>query len=271
MRKLILFSLIVLSTISYGQNFPSNSIELLIGKDLKVREKEESLQKYGYRDFYIDEALKLKYDASQSDANSKYESLVGKVFKLVSFDPYTDKTGGAKKFKLKLDNPETGIIYYDYDPRFENEFEFVVVGGIDYPDGFFNKDIKESRDKFKSEVTYSTPVGYDKINFMKVKTLKDTHTYMCISEIGSNVNLNKKGVVILLENGFRINKPQADLRVEVSNSGTDYVYSAFFELNANDIKMLTANVITDYRLYIYDRAVTTGYTLREQLKSILKK
>jgi hypothetical protein len=270
MRKLILYSLIVLSNFTYGQNFPGSSVELLIGKDLKVREKEETLQKYGYREFYTDESLKMKFDASLSDANSKYESLVGKAFKLISFDQYIDKSG-IKKFKLKIENPETGVLYYDYDPRFENEFEFEVVGGIDYPTGFFDKEIKESRDKFKNEITYTSPVGYDKINFMKVKDLKGTHTYMAISEIGGALNLKKKGVVLLLENGFRINKPKAELHVEVSNSGTGYIYSAFFELTNDDIKLMSVNAITDYRLYIYDRNVTTGYTLREYLKSIVKK
>lgn len=270
MKKLILYSFIVLSTLAYGQNFPAASVDLLIGKELKVREKEESLQKYGYREFYTDESLKLKFDASLSDANSKYESLVGKIFKLVSYEPYIDKTG-AKKFKLKIDNAETGILYYDYDPRFENEFEFIVIDGINYPEGFFDKDIKESRDKFKNEITYTSPVGYDKINFMKVKNLKGTHTYMALSEVGNAINLNKKGVVLLLENGFRINKPKAELHVEVSNSGNGYIYSAFFELTTDDIKLLSTNAITDFRLYIYDRSVSTGYTLREQLKSIVKK
>lgn len=77
MKKLILFSLSILTLNSFGQNFPGNDIQLLVGKELKVKEVAASLQKYGYDRFFTDIKLKKKYDCCQS-YNSKYESLAGK-------------------------------------------------------------------------------------------------------------------------------------------------------------------------------------------------
>ena len=277
MKKLILFSLIILSNFTYGQNFPSTSVELLLGKDLKVREKAESIQKYGYRDFYVSELMKVKYDAGQSDANTRYESLVGRVFRLIDYKQYTDKTG-AKKFALKVENPETGILYYDYDPRFEEEFEFVVIGGLKYPDGFFDTFVKSFRDKFKNEKSYSTPQGCDKITFLKTinhpsmfnpNKTKST-IFMQVSEIASDIKLNSQGMTILLENDLRIDIPREKLRVETNSTTEGFVYTAFLELRPEHIKMLSENKMTDYRLYLYDKEIVCGYTLKEYLKSIVK-
>jgi hypothetical protein len=277
MKKLILFSLIILSNFTYGQNFPSTSIELLLGKDLKVREKPEELQKYGYKDFYVSEIMKVKYDAGQSDANTRYESLVGRVFRLIDYKQYTDKTG-AKKFTLKVENPETGMLYYDYDPRFEEEFEFVVIGGIKYPDGFFDTYVKTFRDKFKNEKSYSTPQGCDKITFLK--TIAHTNVfnpnqtkstiYMQVSEIASDIKLNSQGMTILLENDLRIDIPREKLRVETNSTSEGFVYTALLELKPEQVKLLSENKMTDYRLYLYDKEIVCGNTLKEYLKSIVK-
>jgi hypothetical protein len=278
MKKLILLTLIVLSNIvAYGQNFPSTSVELLLGKELKVREKAEQLQKYGYKDFYVSEIMKVKYDAGQSDANTRYESLVGKVFRMIDFKQYTDRTG-AKKFAIKIENPETGILYYDYDPRYEEEFEFVVIGGLKYPEGFFDTFVKTFRDKFKNEKSYSTPTGCDKITFLKTishpnifnsaKTV--SKIYMQVSEIASEIKLNSQGMTILLENDLRIDIPRERLRVETNSVSEGFVYTALLELRPDQIKMLTENKMTDYRLYLYDKEIVCGYTLKEYLKSIVK-
>ena len=268
MKKLILFSLIVLSNLTYGQNFPGKNLDLLIGKELKVKTKDESLQKYGYTEFYKDSNLKIKFDNSELVGNSKYKSLVGKIFKMVSFEPYTDLVN-VDKFKLKIENPELGILYYDYDPRFELEFEFEVLGGITYPEDFFCNEIIMTRDKFSGEFSYSSPSS--QIEFFKVISGNTARTQMSLKVFGSKLVLNTKGITILLDNGFRIVKPDVKVEVSAVKSTKGYCYSAFFDLTQNDIDILTANKITDYRLYTYDANVTTGNTLLEYIKCIANK
>jgi len=265
MKKLILFSLIVLSNLTYGQNFPGTNVDLIIGKELKVKAKDESLQKYGYNEFYKDSKLKIKFNNTELKGTSKYRSLVGKIFKLVSFESYTDVVG-VDKFKLKIENPEVGILYYDYDPRFELEFEFEVIGGINYPAEFFCKDIIMTRDKFSGEFSYSSPSST--VEFFKLISGNTARTQIALKVFGSHLVLNTKGITILLENGFRIVKP--DVKVEVSSVRTakGYLYSAFFDLTQSDLDLLTANKITDYRLYTYDANVTNGNTLLEYIKCI---
>ena len=50
MKKLILFSLIVLSNLTYGQNFPGKNLDLLIGKELTKAIKD--LDEPYFNDYY---------------------------------------------------------------------------------------------------------------------------------------------------------------------------------------------------------------------------
>jgi hypothetical protein len=268
MKKLILFSLIVLSNLTYGQNFPGTSVDLLVGKELKVIEKDVVLQKFGYSDFYTNDSLNTHYDCCETVANSKYKTLAGKVFKLISFEPYTDATG-TEKFKLKIENSETGVVFYNYDPRFEHLFAFEVVGGIEYPEDYFCKNIVESRDKFSGEFSYSSP--FSTIEFNKLIKGNTARTQMSLRVFGDRLVLNTKGITILLENGFRIEKPDVKIIVSAIKSTSGYTYSAFFDLTENDIKLLSANMITDYRLYMFDGVPASGKLLMEYLKCLSNK
>ena len=268
MRNLTLLSIFIFSINTFGQNFPGTEIQLLIGKELKVTEMSEPLQSLGYQGFFTDEKLK-KIFSQNSIFQSKYNSLVGKIFKVISYEPYIDKLG-SNKFKLKIENTETGIIFFDYDPRLEFLFRFEVIGGINFPEGFFCKDIEETKDKFTGEVSYSSPY-LEGISFIKVKKEGTEKIYLSIQEAGATINFNIKGVILLLENGFRIEKPDAVLDVKLSSIGTGYIYSAFIELNSDDIKLLTINKITDDRLYIYDGTISKGERIREYLKCIINK
>jgi hypothetical protein len=259
-----------LSLNTFGQDFPGKDVQLLVGRELKVKELAESLQKYGYNGFFIDEKLNKKYACCES-YNSKYNYLAGKIFKVISYEPYTDIIG-SDKFKLKLENSEIGIIFFDYDPRYKHSFPFEVVGGLDFPEGFFCNDIEESKDKFTNEITYRSPES-EGISIIKVKAGVKVNTYLSIRVGGSTVNVKEKGVILLLDNKLKITKPDAELDVDVNTSkyGSGYIYSAFIDLNINDIKLLTQNKITDVRLYIYDNDITDGKKISEYLKCIIKK
>jgi hypothetical protein len=197
--------------------------------------------------------------------------LVDKVFTVVSITPYTSIIE-TKKFKIKLSNPETGEIYYDYDPQFEHLWKFQFVGDFTLPKDFYCRKIEIKGDKFTGDTTFMTPAASG-FSFIKVKKGNSSTIYLRKNEPGSTLNVGKKGVILLLQNNKRIEKPNEELDVKASSYGSGWVYTAFFELSDTDIKLLTENEITDSRLYIYDGAVREGdgKEIIEYLKCLLDK
>lgn len=262
--------LLLITTCIFGQDiFPGKDTSLLSGQQLKVKPLDKMFQTYGYEGFYKDEKLKKKYECCDG-SNSKYASLVDKVFKVVSITPYKDIIE-RDKYKIKLNNPETGDIYFDYDPRYEHQWHFQFVGNFQLPADFYCRNIEVKGDKFTGDTTYMTPAASG-FSFMKVKKGKNVTIYMNKNEPGSTLNVGKKGIILLLENNKRLEKPDIELDVK-AGSGSSYVYSAFFELTEADIKLLTENAITDSRLYIYDGKVRDGdgKKIMEYLKCLLDK
>jgi predicted secreted protein len=271
MKVKLLGLFFLINAVANGQDiFPANDTSLISGKQLKVKPLDKMFQTYGYDCFYKDEKLKKKFDCCDG-VNSKYNSLVDKIFKVVSITPYKDIIQ-KDKFKIKLNNTETGDIYFDYDPRYEHQWHFQFVGDFTIPKDFYCRNIEIIADKFTGDTTYMTQAASG-FSFIKVKKGKSSTIYLKKNEPGSTLNLSKKGVILLLENNKRLEKPDADLDVKASSYGSGYVYTAFFELTENDIKLLTENAITDSRLYIYDGKVRDGDGKRiiEFLKCIVDK
>lgn len=260
--KLLLLVAIFSSTL-YGQDlFPAYDTAMISGRELKVKPISETLQRYGYEGFYKDEKLKKKYECCDG-INSKYKSLVDKIFKVVEIQPYTDIIN-QKKYRIKLNNTETGDIYFDYDPRYKHQWNFEFVGDYKIPEGFFCRNIEMIADKFTGDTTYMTPYASG-FSFIKKKKGKSEIIYLAKNQPGSTLNVNDKGFIILFENGKKIEKPNAKLDVKPSSYGSGYVYSVFEELTTDDIDLLLNNLITDSRLYIYD-----GTTNKEDAKTLIE-
>lgn len=279
MKKLLLIATILISSITFGQNFPGERADLLLGKTVKTEELRVTLQRYAYKNFYIKfDTVSKKLNKSKDydrifpkgGDRSDYNKLVGKEFKVVKIheqiQPYSDKN---RYYVLELKSDELGTVYYDYDSKYEHNFELEVVGGVEMPEGFYCKDITTKTDKFNGEVRSSSEIS-EGIKFLKVDRKDGTSTvYMRITEPGKTLNVGIKGVTLLLENGNRIEKPNAEIEVQ-SVTGANYAYTAFFELTKQDIKLLIENPITDNRLYIYDGTVENGVKFSEYLKCLTK-
>jgi hypothetical protein len=268
MKKIILFlALIFISGISFGQNFPGDLVELLINKEIKVVERTENLQKYGYDNFYLNDKMEKKFDCCES-YNSKYNSLVGKIFKVLSAEQFTNSIG-AVLYKLKIENSETGILFYKYDPKYEWEFVFEVIGGLNLPVDFYCKDIKTTTDKFNGSTTSSSDYS-DGISFIKVTKDNSSTIYMSVREGGITINVGEKGLILLLENGKRIVRPEAEIDVKVNTVTSGYIYSAFISLTEEEIQLIIENPLTNNRLYIYDGVIESGEKLSEYLRCLTK-
>lgn len=267
MKQILLLTAVLISNITLGQNFPGNDVGLLLNKDIKVQEKDEVLQKYGYDHFYVSDDLKKKYACCDS-YNSKYSELVGKVFKVLATEPYKNIIG-TDKYKLKIENSETGILFFDYDPRYEHSFPFEVIGGLNLPEDFYCKKIETTTDKFDGKITSRSDYS-EGISFIKINKNGISQIYMSINEIGSTLNVGKNGLILLLKNGNKIERPNADIDAKVNKGGNGYIYSSFIELTQEEIDLIINNPITDNRLYIYDGEIKNGAKLSEYLKCLTK-
>ena len=267
--KVILFTcfLSTCTSVFSQENFPEDSVHKLIGRELKVKSLDKTMQTYGYEGFYLSNNLKNIYSCC-TGRNSKYESLVEKIFRVISFEAYENSIG-SKKYKLKLTNSEIGDIYFDYDPKYEFKFPFEVIGGLSVSDNFYCIKIDSTYDKFTNSTTYITPVQ-DGFKFYKIKDNKGESFFLTKNEPGASLTFGSKGFILLLENGKRIDKPDADIKVN-SNGYGGYYCSVRIELNQLDVKLLSVNAITDSRLYIYDSVVKSGKKIIKYFNCLVNK
>jgi hypothetical protein len=137
---------------------------------------------------------------------------------------------------------------------------FIVLSMNTYAQTFDCTKIITSRvDKISGELTKTSsyypfkgvyaqiqsPVGY-----MRVTKDGDTTTYISVSVVGSTLNIGEKGVILLLSNGVKIERP--DAKIDYNSDTYGWKYSAFFALNQDEIELLKNNEIEIIRLYIYD-------------------
>jgi len=113
------------------------------------------------------------------------------------------------------------------------------------------KKIDYSIDKFDGSITYKSPIN-KQICFIKLKKDKQVTFYMRIKTIGATPNTGT-GVKLLLDNNQVIEKNiQTDVNV---NSNAQFVHTAFFKLNEDDITLLKQYKITNVRLFVVDATI----------------
>ncbi|WP_159023117.1 hypothetical protein [Formosa sp. L2A11] len=284
MRKTILsVAVSLLSLALFGQSFPEDNPELLLNKTVKPKEINESLQQYAYKNFFL-EFDKEQKQFTKNEKNNKpfpsgpsyslvsdYSKLVGKEFKVLEiFEIIPKYSFSGKEYAIELENPEIGVIFYKYNPKYESSYELEVVGGLDYPEDFFCSKIEYQKDKFEDKETFFSPYE-NGISFMKTIVNGKPTIYLSVRINGSTPNVGKKGLNLLFEDGSKLTRPEADIDVKVSG-GSGYIYSAFIEPTPSEIKLLTEKNITDKRLYIYDGTVDidSAKKIRAYLKCLSK-
>ncbi len=263
--------LLILTLMSWGgmaQDFPGKYVGLLVDKQLKVKEKDAAKQDFGYVGFYADKDLKKVYKAKNGGYSTPYYVLVGKVLKVKSITPYKNSVG-LEKEKLELYSSELGKIWFDYDPKDENIFPFKVLGGFKLPADFYCDQVEKEFDKFTKATEYNTPY-VDGLSVVASKKDGNPMEYFLSLEVmGNSLNVDKKGVIILLENQRKISLPDVNLKVDIAGNN-QYKYSAFITLSREHLGLLRMHNITDIRLYVYDRAIERGYKIKEYIRCIEK-
>jgi hypothetical protein len=274
MKKYIFTLLTFSAFISINsQDFVGKDAHLYLNATVKPIEKSQTLQKYAYKNFYLQFDTVSKILTKESIGKNKqefkpfqagepyspvsdYSKLVGMEFKVVGVYEETAKYDFEKGqyFVLVLKNDALGTIFYEYDSKFEHNLELTTVGGIKFPEGYWCSKLTIINDKFEDKTSYYSP---QESGFIVIKVISNgvPKYYLDVEEGGSTVNVNGKGLYLLFDDGSKINKENAEINVKVGNKYTPYIYSAFIELTNEDLNILKTKKITDNRLYIYDGTV----------------
>lgn len=254
MKKIIVLLLVSVSL--FAQDYPKDAIELLVGKELKVLpSSSDYVQKEGYYNFYKKQDLSYN-----SKLKAPYKDFLGKIFTLKSFEKKIGRLNSDISLEL-FDGKKS--IYYEYNPEQMGSWIFEIIGGIVYPKDYWCKDIVKNYDKFTNKIKYTSPTDKH-VYFLK----EDGVTYIYLEAHGKTTSVGSKGVIILLNNG-KIENPSALIDIKYDGDGW-YTYTTLFALSESEIKLLSENYITDYRLYVYDFKLDNGSLYREYLKCLTK-
>lgn len=263
MKKLLLIVTLLISLMGYSQfQFPETEVNLLLNKELKVITS-DTYKAYGFRNFY--KSLDFDY---KNELTKNYDMLAGKIFTVSAIENYSSTTG-KPMHKLTLNNAETGTVYFNYNPKNSFEFPFDIIGGIKMPDGYYCDQLTSETDKFSGEVKTTSKMFQ---GFMFLKSVKDKKAsyYLMVSALAPTAVVGKTGVIILLANGKKIEKPAAKIDIDANKYGKDFKYTSLIQLTPTDITLLTSSPMTDARLYIFDSEIKEGIKMMETLKCLIK-
>lgn len=197
-------------------------------------------KKYGFTDIKILDVGQVYYPSGNAneDLNFKFQANI------------LDNVTGSK-FKIRLNTMMHSPKYIIKEPNAE----------------FYCTQIKSEEDKFNGSTTLSSPL--DAISFYKIESREGTNYYIRIEVEGITPNINEKNVIILFENGTKINRPNEKIDIKLGENAR-YRYISTFKLLDDEIEKLKKDKITDVRLFVHDKVIKNGDALMQYLKCISK-
>ena len=191
--------------------------------------------------------------------STKKESLLGKVFSVDSI--IEDKSLRRCIFQLvEVTTSET--IYFIYDTkRCTSRLGFPFLTEKVFRKEDFCGKLKTTKDDFTDQVSVDSPFEKDWSDIIKLSKVKNGNTtsyYLYLTTTETTPNVGIKGVILLLDDNTKINKPNVSVDVKVN--GTSYEYSALVPLTLAEVGTLKTKGIDKYRLYIYDHNLSFGMT-----------
>ena len=235
MKNLTFFIALLFSISLTAQDSPGKSPKLLLGRKVKVKDNSD-YKNNGYADFYLDKELNKKYACCQK-ANSKYEELANKTFKVEDVTPNSDNT-----FCLKLKSGSQ-TVYYKYDAVYESRFPFTVEGGLKIEEGAYVDMIHEDDNSDGQGGTTFRSEPLEGIRFAKSNYDGVENYSVVISTEQTLPGENVKDVNLYLENSITIKKPETTVKVTQQENGR-YLYSSILILKSEEVSLLKMNKIT---------------------------
>lgn len=198
--------------------------------------------------------------------NTQKDSLVNRIFRVediigkdgiaISGNSYSDKP-----IFLLRDTTTKQAIYYLYDKEYEHNFPFVTSKILLDVNTICAK-IEYQKDDFTNEITINNPIiesgGISSMILYKIIKSGKVSYYLSLHTYASTLKVGGAGVIILFDNGTKMNKPAAKIDVEYDESA--YAYSAWIPLTEVEVKTLTTKKISKFRLYIFDEEVTPSFS-----------
>lgn len=120
--------------------------------------------------------------------------------------------------------------------------------------------ISIKKDKFDGSTTWSSPsfgsglagTTSKRVKFIKVSDDGRINTYLKLTTYGATLNVGEKGLILLFQDGTKLEKPNAEVDSE-SDSGTVYwEYSTFTRISDEELEMFASKKIDSFKLYIYE-------------------
>lgn len=131
-------------------------------------------------------------------------------------------------------------------------------------------DITEEKDQFDGKVTFFSPL-LEPVSFTKVLIKGYDLYYIRLSTPAATLNFDK-GVIILLENGERIERLSQEVDMKYDKNTNNYEANAFMYLKQEEVDKLTASPIKAFRLYIYDQEkLEKAKNYQDYLKCLIDK
>lgn len=230
--KLLTLIPLLANTIFFAQNFAGKDVDLYLNMTVKPKEIPEKLQQYAYQNFFIEfdtvtgtlttEPIGKKkrdfkpFQLGDYTFTSDYSKLVGMEFKVTGVYEETPKFDfdKGKFFVFALTNESLGTIYYKYDSRYEHNLELIVIGGVNFPEGYWCEKITVVKDKFEDKTSFYSP---QESGFSLVKVVKgsEINYFLKVDEDGETANVDGKGLYLLFDDGTKMSKDDAKIEVNI--------------------------------------------------------
>ncbi|HLU86483.1 MAG TPA: hypothetical protein VKZ44_01935 [Taishania sp.] len=274
--SLITFCILIMGNLSaqqFQRNFLGDNFMLYKNALLKINDRTApgAFNSAFYSDLSYCQELYDKnviYPEKRSPNETSKDSLINRVFLVKDIiDKYGNPYRGSSSinhpiFELE-DTTSNQIIYYIYSERYEYNFPFIVYNvATDFDLDYICSLIEKKTDDFTNEIKLNSPltVNTEVAPLIIYKTIKNNQVIynLALQTYGVTFNSNQSGVIILFDDGTKMNKPSTKVNVDYSNSG--YEYRSFIFLTENDMKILSTKRIKKFRLYIYDKEIEPMYS-----------
>ena len=122
-------------------------------------------------------------------------------------------------------------------------------------------EITMKSDKFEGSVKWNSPyfgtgiaaTTEKRVAFVKVKSKNgDITNYLSLTTYGSTLNVAEKGLILLFQDGSRIEKPDAEIDTKNDTGSPYWKYTAFVRITDEELEMFATKKVDAFKLYIYE-------------------
>jgi hypothetical protein len=130
----------------------------------------------------------------------------------------------------------------------------------EYTNSHCEKIVRKS-DDFTNEIQINSPIietgQIASMIIYKILESGDVMFFLSLQTYGNTLNVGETGVILLFDDGTKMNKPSEEIDVDAHAKG--FKYSAFISLTETEVISLSTKKIKKFRLYIYDEAVNPDF------------